>query len=114
MMIAVLLATHGLATPAAAQTFTSDHPGQYTQADIAAGYEVYRTQCAHCHGPFGDLVSGIDLRRRIFKRSSSDEDLTRVITSGVPGTGMPPSRSGRRSSPASSPISARGSIRRRT
>jgi cytochrome c oxidase cbb3-type subunit III len=76
--------------PASAQTFSQDHPGQYTQADITAGYEVYRTQCAHCHGPFGDLVSGVDLRRRVFKRSSTDEDLSRVITSGIPGAGMPP------------------------
>jgi putative heme-binding domain-containing protein len=79
-----------LSLPAAAQTFTQDHPGQYTQSDIATGYDVYRTQCAYCHGPFGDQVSGIDLRRRVFKRSSTDEDLARVITLGIPGTGMPP------------------------
>jgi putative heme-binding domain-containing protein len=84
------IALLGLSFSVSAQTFTQDHPGQYTQADIATGYDVYRTQCAHCHGPFGDQVSGIDLRRRIFKRSSTDEDLARVITSGVPGTGMPP------------------------
>ena len=86
----VVLAVLGSAAPAATQTTTTDHPGQYTQADIAAGYEVYRTQCAHCHGPFGDLVSGVDLRRRLFRRSASDDGLARVITSGVPGTGMPP------------------------
>lgn len=79
-----------LVAPAAAQTVTQDHPGQYTQADIAAGYQVYRTQCFHCHGQNGDMVSGIDLRRGLFKRSSSDDDLARVITSGVPGAGMPP------------------------
>jgi putative heme-binding domain-containing protein len=86
----VALAWLAVVPLSAGQTFTPDHPGQYTQADIAAGYEVYRTQCAHCHGPFGDLVSGVDLRRRVFRRSSSDEDLARVITSGVPGAGMPP------------------------
>jgi len=84
------LALLGLSLSAGAQTFTQDHPGQYTQSDIATGYDVYRTQCAHCHGPFGDQVSGIDLRRRVFKRSSTDEDLARVITSGISGTGMPP------------------------
>lgn len=84
------LALLGLSLSAEAQTLTQDHSSQYTQADIATGYDVYRTQCAHCHGPFGDLVSGIDLRRRIFKRSSTDDDLARVITSGVSGTGMPP------------------------
>jgi putative heme-binding domain-containing protein len=85
-----LLALVRLSRSGGAQTFTQDHPGQYTQADIATGYGVYQTQCAHCHGPSGDQVSGIDLRRRIFKRSSTDEDLARVITAGVPGTGMPP------------------------
>ena len=85
-----LLALLGLSPSAGAQTVIADHPGQYTQADIATGYDVYRTQCAQCHGVSGDQVSGIDLRRRIFKRSSTDEDLARVITSGVPGTGMPP------------------------
>ena len=34
-------------------------------------------------------MPGIDLKLGRFRRSSSDEDLARVITSGVPGTGMP-------------------------
>jgi putative heme-binding domain-containing protein len=34
-------------------------------------------------------VSGIDLRRQQFRRSSSDEDLARVITTGT-NAGMPP------------------------
>jgi quinoprotein glucose dehydrogenase len=32
----------------------------------------------------------VDFRRGQFKRASSDEDLLRVIVSGVPGTAMPP------------------------
>jgi putative heme-binding domain-containing protein len=67
-----------------------EHPGQYTQADIAAGARLYSAQCSQCHGPNGDLVAGVDLRRGRFKRAASDEDLARVISSGVPGTGMPP------------------------
>ncbi len=35
------------------------------------------------------MVSGIDLRRGIFRRSSTDDDLMKVIASGTPG-GMPP------------------------
>jgi putative heme-binding domain-containing protein len=66
-----------------------DHPGQYSQADIDAGARVYNTQCAQCHGPNGDQVSGIDLRRGQFRRASSDEDLQRVVREGTPG-GMPP------------------------
>lgn len=85
MWIAVVLTAMSLgATPAA-----QDH-GPYTQADIEAGARVYSSQCATCHGLFGDLVPGIDLRRAQFRRVSSDEDVARVITNGVPGTGMPP------------------------
>jgi putative heme-binding domain-containing protein len=73
-----------------AQIASLDHPGQYTQADISVGYEVYRRHCAYCHGASGDLVSGVDLRRRVFKRSSTDEDLMRLITTGTPGGAMPP------------------------
>lgn len=80
---AVLLA-FGAATPAA-----QDH-GQYTQAEIDAGSRVYNRQCASCHGPNGDQVSGIDLRRQQFRRASSDEDLARVITTGAAGGAMPP------------------------
>ena len=66
-----------------------DHPGQYSQADIDVGARVYNTQCAQCHGPNGDQVSGIDLRRGQFRRASSDEELAKVIASGVPASGMP-------------------------
>jgi putative heme-binding domain-containing protein len=67
-----------------------DHPGQYSQAEIDAGVRLYNAQCAQCHGPNGDQVSGIDLRRGQFRRASSDEDLARIIGNGLPGTGMPP------------------------
>jgi putative heme-binding domain-containing protein len=74
--------------PAHAQLITSDHPGQYTQDEIAAGNRVYTAQCTFCHGRDGDQVSGVDLRRGIFRRSLGDEDLARVITTGTPA-GMP-------------------------
>ena len=68
----------------------ADHGAQYSQADIAAGYRVYSSQCVQCHGGNGDGISGVDLRRGVFRRAASDEDLARVITTGVPGAGMPP------------------------
>jgi putative heme-binding domain-containing protein len=76
---------------AQAQLLTQDHPGQYSQEDIATGSRLYGAQCNQCHGRDGDQISGIDLRRRVFRRSSTDEDLARVISSGTPG-GMPPFR----------------------
>jgi len=85
----LLIAT---AVPAGAQQLLNqDHPGQYSQEDIAAGNRVYNAQCTLCHGRDGDQVSGIDLRRGVFRRASTDEDLARVITSGTPA-GMPPFR----------------------
>lgn len=66
-----------------------DHPGQYSQQDIEAGARVYVAQCAQCHGPNGDQISGIDLRRGQFRRALSDEDLAGIITKGT-GGGMPP------------------------
>jgi putative heme-binding domain-containing protein len=78
-----------LGGPASAQLLTLDHPGQYNQEDIARGSLLYSAQCQQCHGRDGDLVSGIDLRRGVFRRSQSDEDLGQAITRGTPG-GMPP------------------------
>lgn len=72
-----------------AQIASSEHPGQYTQAEIDAGSRLYARTCVGCHGPNGDMVTGIDLRRGVFRRSSSDEDLAKVITTGVSGAGMP-------------------------
>jgi len=78
-----------LAGQAGAQ-LTQDHPGQYSQADIDIGARLYNAQCAQCHGPNGDQVSGVDLRRGQFRRANSDEDLAGIIANGIPGTGMPP------------------------
>jgi putative heme-binding domain-containing protein len=72
-----------------AQVLDQDH-GQYSRADVEAGQRLYGPQCQVCHGANGDGVPGIDLKLGRFRRSSSDEDLARVITTGIAGTGMPP------------------------
>ena len=72
-----------------AQTPVQDHPGQYDRADIEAGSRLYSGQCAACHGPNGDAVAGVDLRRGQFKTAVSDEDLVRVLATGRPAAGMP-------------------------
>lgn len=83
---AALALVLGLADAFAAQ----QHAGSYTQADIERGARLYGAQCSACHGPEGDTVPSVDLRRGQFKQGSSDEDLARTITRGVPGTAMPP------------------------
>lgn len=62
----------------------------YPPADIAYGSRIYTAQCSACHGPTGDAIAGVDLRAGRFKRVSSDTDLRSTITTGVPGTAMPP------------------------
>jgi len=66
-----------------------DRPGQYDRADIETGSRLYANQCVACHGPNGDMINGIDLRRGLFKTAVSDDDLTRVLTTGRPDAGMP-------------------------
>ena len=74
--------------PAAAQNPAAAHPGEYAPADIAYGSRLYDAQCTTCHGANGDGVGGVDLRSGRFRNAVTDQDLTRVITNGIQGTGM--------------------------
>jgi cytochrome c oxidase cbb3-type subunit III len=62
--------------------------GGYTPADIAYGSRLYDAQCTTCHGANGDAVGGVNLRSGVFRNAITDQDLARVITNGIPGTGM--------------------------
>lgn len=88
----VLAAIAAVATfasaPASAQLLNQDH-GQYSRADVEAGQRLYGSQCQVCHGVNGDSIPGIDLKFGKFRRVSSDEDIVRTVTSGIPGVGMP-------------------------
>ena len=64
-----------------------DH--QYTSEAVQAGLRVYSRECAFCHGPQGDLVSGINLARGQFRTATSDDDLRSVITEGRAQGQMP-------------------------
>jgi putative heme-binding domain-containing protein len=61
-----------------------------TAADLLDGERAYRQSCANCHGPDGDVITGIDLARGQFRRPMTDEDLVRIIRTGIPNTPMPP------------------------
>ncbi|HKT79486.1 MAG TPA: c-type cytochrome [Vicinamibacterales bacterium] len=89
-LCAVWLSASGLPLRAGqAPSTAQDHPGQYGAAEIEAGSRLYNAQCALCHGPNGDVVGGVNLRRGQFKRAVSDDDLRRVIGLGIPAAGMP-------------------------
>src|SRR6476661_5302529 len=73
------------AVPLAAQ----DHSGNYPPIDIENGALLYGANCAQCHGAAGDGIPGVQLRTGTFKRAPTDEDLARLLTTGIPGTAMP-------------------------
>jgi len=89
-LLGVLLGVVLAATPraAAAQTSAAAHPGEYAPADIAYGSRLYDAQCTTCHGANGDGVGGVDLKSGRFRNAVTDQDLVRVVTTGIPGTGM--------------------------
>ena len=63
----------------------------YTTADIERGGQLFLTSCANCHGPDGDALAGVDLSTGRFRRAVSDDELVKIVQSGIPGTAMPPS-----------------------
>jgi len=72
----------------AAQIPGAAHPGEYAPADIVYGSRLYDAQCTTCHSVNGDGVGGVDLRSGKFRTAVTDQDLVRVITNGIQGTGM--------------------------
>jgi putative heme-binding domain-containing protein len=67
------------------------HAGQYEQADIEQGAQLYSGHCVVCHGDRGDAMPGANLGSGKFRHAETDRDLTNVIRNGVPGTAMAPS-----------------------
>ena len=66
------------------------HAGEYAQADITYGMQVYGETCVGCHGPDGDAIVGVNFRTGQFRNASSDPDLMEIIRDGIPDTAMPP------------------------
>ena len=64
------------------------HTGEYAPADIAYGAQLYDAQCTTCHGANGDGVGDVNLKSGKFRHGTTDQDLARIVTNGIPGTGM--------------------------
>ena len=62
----------------------------YTPQEIEEGRKLYDANCGRCHAETGAGVAGIELFRQI-RRANSDDDIAKIIQSGIPGTAMPPS-----------------------
>lgn len=72
-------------TYAAAQSPLED----LTDGDLIDGERLFRIHCARCHGIEGGGGEGSTLARARLKYAPDDEALIDVISSGIPGTGMP-------------------------
>jgi len=77
-------------TVGAASSGAQDHTADYARADIEYGSRIYAAQCSTCHLPSGDGIAGVNLRSGRFRHGSTDQDLTRIVTTGIPQTAMPP------------------------
>jgi alcohol dehydrogenase (cytochrome c) len=80
-----------LARAMATNRYKSIHNPRTTKADVAAGGELFRSQCAQCHGRDGKGALGPDLTTGALRHGGSDWALFRTISEGIPGTAMPPS-----------------------
>jgi putative heme-binding domain-containing protein len=86
----LMCATVGWAVAATGRALAQTQDHQYSAAEIQAGSRLYATQCQQCHGQMGDQISGINLRRGQFRRVTSDDDIRRIVTTGITESGMPP------------------------
>src|ERR1700674_4090214 len=59
------------------------------QDDVSAGAKIFRSHCAECHGLKGEGGRGPNLSTGVFFHGSTDADLMRNISDGIPGTAMP-------------------------
>ncbi len=60
--------------------------------DLARGRVHYVASCARCHGVDGAGGEGPPLDRFTLDRAPDDAALVRIMSQGIPGTGMPGSR----------------------
>jgi len=58
-------------------------------ADVAAGAKTFHSHCSPCHGYAGEGGRGPNLAAGRFYHGSSDADLLKNISEGIPGTEMP-------------------------
>ena len=64
-------------------------PPKLTAKDLARGEKLFQAQCAYCHGARGDGGRGANLARPKLRHAPGEQALFRLISGGIPGTGMP-------------------------
>lgn len=60
-----------------------------TPADLQRGEQLFKGNCAGCHGPKGEGGKGAILAQPRLRRGPDDESLFRTVRDGVRGTEMP-------------------------
>jgi len=68
------------------------NPFQPTAENIQAGMVAFRANCAYCHGMDARGMRGPDLTTGTWTHGGSDTELAATISTGVPGTAMPPNK----------------------
>jgi len=63
----------------------------YTDAQITEGRALYQANCGRCHNNDGAGVVGVELFKQ-FRRATTDDDVAKLIQTGIPGTSMPSHR----------------------
>ena len=56
---------------------------------LVKGQNIFRVHCARCHGLLGEGGEGPSLKRPVLAHAPDNEALLSVISTGIPGTGMP-------------------------
>jgi putative heme-binding domain-containing protein len=59
------------------------------ETDVAMGAKIFHSHCAECHGLKGEGGRGPNFTSGQFYHGSTDADLMRNISDGIPGTAMP-------------------------
>lgn len=64
-------------------------PNERPESHAMAGFELFKTHCAGCHGAEGKLGPAPPLNDRLFAEIMPRDELLRVVARGRPGTAMP-------------------------
>lgn len=84
VVVAAVVVTASVADPVLAQH-------EYPAVEVEQGGQLFRGNCAGCHGQDGNLVDGVSLADPRFLQGVTDAQLAGIIMNGIPGTAMPAS-----------------------